>query len=192
MARLKRLVVDEDSRLFRVVPAASDPLDVSHSVRRGGRWNPAGAFPTLYTCCSLRIARAIVQERLRRTTTFLVDLESDALPRLSTIGWAGPAVDVATAPGVTAAGLPATYPADVAHATTQPLAAAWHQRGEQGVLCRSATLGRAGFKDWTGDHRSWAELAVFTQNAHLPPSLLDTDDTGRWLDDRTEGAPTVG
>ncbi|MFN8558508.1 MAG: hypothetical protein U0531_14580, partial [Dehalococcoidia bacterium] len=55
------LVEHDHVPVFRVVRAGwPNPLDASFSHNQSNRWNPRGAFPALYTCCSPAVARAIV------------------------------------------------------------------------------------------------------------------------------------
>jgi RES domain. len=157
--------------LFRVLRAGhADPLDASHSRHSPGRWNIA-AFPALYACCSESAARAVTQDRLNVAAVDLEDLQPDARPQLFELAWSGEVVDVISAEGIQAAGFSAPYPAGTDHSDTQSRAARWHKGRREGVVCRSASLWRLGFADWSGDHARWSELAVFIEVTSSPVSL---------------------
>lgn len=157
--------------LFRVLRAEhSDPLDASRSRLSPGRWNVA-AFPALYACCSESAARAVTQDKLNIAAVNLDELQPEARPQLFELDWTGQVVDVVSAKGVEAAGFPADYPAGTGHGETQPRAVQWHQAHREGVVCRSASLWRLGFADWSGDHARWGEVAVFMEVALSPVSL---------------------
>ena len=158
--------------LVRVVQRGwASPLDASHSLREGGRWNPPGGFGVLYTCCSEVVARAIAFERLERAGVVLSDLQPASRPQLIEIGWKGSLVDVYSERGVAAGGLPASYPEGVDSDRTRPLGAIWSASRRSGVLCRSAPLSRAGVRSWPADHRPWGEVALFVANASMPRLL---------------------
>jgi hypothetical protein len=67
---------------------------------------------------------------------------------------AGRYVDIVTANGVAAAGLPSEYPHGVGWSRCQPIGAATHAAGEIGIACRSAAECSA--TAWLGE-----ELAIF-------------------------------
>jgi RES domain-containing protein len=161
-----RLLVAHDHVVFRVVRQRwGDPLDASYSrARHGNRWNTP-AFPALYACCSEQVARAVALDVFRLSAIELEDLHPDVQPALVEIAWSGTLVDVASAPGVAAAGFPATYPSGASIADTQKAAAAWYAEGLEGVVCRSASLARLGFSGWHDPHQPWGEVAIFPQNA---------------------------
>lgn len=157
--------------VHRVVRASwPDPLDTTHS-RDGGRWNPAQAYQVLYTACSPAVARAIAWERLGTAGVEPEDLTPGALPQLVEIGWTGKVVDVVSPAGIAAAGLAPDYARDAGREITQPRAAAWFEAGREGVVCRSATLARAGQDRWPEPHEPWGELAIFVENARRVPRL---------------------
>jgi RES domain-containing protein len=167
--------------LYRVVRARwGDPLDATQSQARGGRWNPPSSFPVLHACCSATVARALARERLDQAGVVLDDLQPDAMPQLVEIGWEGRVVDVVSAEGVAAAGLPPDYPRGVGHERTQPLGKSWHKARRAGVVCRSATLGRSAFSAWSGAHETFSEVAIFVDHARRPKLLGRSSDTA-WL-----------
>lgn len=180
---MKRLLVAwEREPLFRVVRAGwPDPLDASFSqMAPENRWNSAD-FPALYCCSSESVARAIALDVLRFAGIDLEDLQPAWRPRLVEIAWTGEAVDVASAKGVSAAGFPPDYPAHVSKEITRRAAAAWHRRGDEGVLCRSASLWRLGFSGWNGPPSNWSEIALFVRNCRVSPALAGSRDDYDWL-----------
>ena len=181
--RAPRLVAHDHEPLLRVVRAGwVDPLDVSFSrARRDNRWNPPDAYAALYTCCSEGVARGVTLDLYRLAGIVLDDLQPVARPQLVEIGWDGEVVDVASAEGVAEAGFPPTYPVGVDPSDTQPVAAAWHAVGYQGVVCRSASLARLGVGAWNGPHQRWGELAIFVERARRRPELLRRRDDLDWL-----------
>ena len=167
--------------LYRVLHAGRrDPLDASGSLTGSRRWNTS-AFPALYTCCSENTARAVARDRLSVAATDLEELQVEARPVLFELEWKGEVVDVASEEGVRAAGLPTAYPVAIAHADTQARATDWHGIGRQGVVCRSASLMRLGFSNWTADHTSWGEVAVFVAITKSPVSLRRRRDDTAWF-----------
>lgn len=168
--------------VFRVVRARwDDPLDASYSrAAPDRRWNTA-AFPALYCCCSVGVARAVALDVFRAAGVEIDDLQPDVRPQLVEIEWGGSVVDVASAEGVEAAGFAVEYPRGSDTAATRAAAERWHAGGAEGVCARSASLQRLGIADWSGDHRRFAELALFVGDGATPPVLLRRrDDTG-WL-----------
>lgn len=166
------LVAHDHLPLLRVVQRGwAAPLDASHSHREGGRWNAPGAFAVLYASCSEAVARAITYERLDRAGVVLADLQPASLPQLVEIAWKGSLVDVFSKRGVAACGLSADYPEGTGYDRTRPLGAALAASGHPGLLCRSATLSRAGVRTWPADHRPWGEVALFVASARLPRLL---------------------
>ena len=135
----------------------------------------------LYTCCSEQVARAVVQDRFRLTSTAIGDLTDNMIPRLCEIEWTGPAVDVASLDGIRAAGLPDTYPSGIDKSVTQARGADWHRDGHQSVVCRSASMWRIGWTAWSGLHEAWSELAVFVERAKRRPTLVRCRDDLEWL-----------
>jgi hypothetical protein len=93
--------------------------------------------------------------------------------------WSGNVVDVASEQGMIEAGLPPAYPDGVTKDRTRQLAAEWRGAGYEGVLCRSASLARLGFRAWEDPHQPWGEIAIFTEKAYGQPQpgqpLIDFD-----------------
>jgi len=158
-----------------------NPLDASFSRRHGNRrWNTA-AFPALYCCCSERVARAVVRDLFRAVGVEMDEIQPEYQPQLADITWSGRVVDVSTPEGVTAAGLAGDYPRDVLGEQTREAAARWHSSGAEGVVCRSASMSRAGLVRWTGPHEAWSELVIFVDNAARKPELLRRREDEDWL-----------
>jgi RES domain-containing protein len=167
--------------LYRLVRAKHpDAMDTSYSQRSGGRWNPKGTFPVLYTACSVRVARAIVRDLFAAGLVDPEDLMPGEQPELAHVAWSGQVVDVAAAAGVAAAGFVADYPRGVGHAVTQPKGVAWHAGKREGVVCRSASEERLGRTDWSGDCSLWGETAIFIDKAATQPRQLRRQGFAEW------------
>ncbi|MEA2691067.1 MAG: hypothetical protein QOJ16_454 [Acidobacteriota bacterium] len=168
--------------LYRVVRTGwSDPLDATFSqTARDRRWNTVD-FPALYCCLSLDVARAVTRDLLGLAGIELGDLQPAYRPRLVEVGWSGELVDVATAPGVAAAGFPESYPEGVERSATRRAAVRWHRQGREGVACRSASLLRLGWTEWTGAPERFSEAALFVDNCRVVPVRLGHRDDGGWL-----------
>ncbi|HZU27245.1 MAG TPA: RES family NAD+ phosphorylase, partial [Bryobacteraceae bacterium] len=146
MTRLPLTVAHEHTPLYRVVRRQwSDPIDASYSQRDSAdnRWNTPD-FPALYCCCSETVARAVARDVFRLAAVDIDDLQDAFLPQLCEIIWRGEVVDVASAEGVLAAGLPSEYPIGSDKSETRSLAAVWHAGGFSGIVARSASLMRLG------------------------------------------------
>lgn len=171
-----------DPALYRVVRAGwRDPLDASFSRQAvDQRWNSSG-FAALYCCGSLLVARAVARDVLRLAGVEIDDLLPEWRPRLVEVGWRGDLVDVATPEGIAAVGYPPSYPADLAKHQTRRDAERWHRAGEEGVACRSASLWRMGFADWSGNWPRWSEVVVFVESCRSRPLLLGSRDDLAWL-----------
>lgn len=135
----------------------------------------------LYTCCSVAVARAVAVEALERAGLLLADLAPEYRPSLIELAWRGEVVDLISPGGIEAAGLPAGYPHQIRHGTTQPLGRAWHAEGLAGVVCRSASLARTGLLRWQGAHERFGEVAIFVANATARPALLRRRADPSWL-----------
>lgn len=140
------------------LPGWSDALDAGHSLRTGGRWNPAGSFGALYLNDSVPLARLQVNHRLAGLPYGVEDLDPTEQHDLVTAAVSELEVlDCVTAEGLRAVGLPETYPRHpngdaVQWRECQPVGEAAHGDGQPGLTCRSAATGAA-----HGDE----ELAVF-------------------------------
>lgn len=158
-------------------PIWTDPLDPSHAADRGGRWNPAGSFPVLYLNEDVVTARLNVRLFVADWPYEPEDLRADAGPVLvsATLPRSQTVADVHSPAGVTAAGLPGSYPHDesghlVAHARCQPVGAAAHDRGLRGVRCRSART----------PHGAGRELAWFPATTRSRAAQVVTRSFADW------------
>ena len=137
---------------MRVVdPAWKDPLDASHSVTTGGRWNPPRTWAALYLNYDRDSARRQIIRLLEGTPFHPDDLADDAFDLVTVrLPNAQRALDIVSDAGLAAVGLPATYPATasggpVSHEECWPIATAAHDVGLDAIWCRSAaTLDGAG------------------------------------------------
>lgn len=137
--------VTRQGRYWRVAdPNWSDPFSPEYARKRGGRWNPPGAFGVVYLNASRPGARAQVLQKLEPRGIHPEDLDPTAGPAL--VGAEIPSdryVDAVTDAGLRALGLPTSYPLDaggrtVSHSACQPIGQRVHEANEPGVACRSA------------------------------------------------------
>ena len=161
---------------FRVAdPGWDRPLDGRFARSNGGRWNPPESFPVVYLNRSVEVARANLYRKLEGQPYGPEDLEPSTAPVLvSTRVSEDRYVDVITARGRVAAGLPSSYPRTesgeiVGWDVCQPVGASAFAAGSPGVACLSAAptaprggeelawfqrrrrlrvLKRRGFNDW--------------------------------------------
>ena len=163
--------------IFRVVRAGwPDALDASFSKTKiDNRWNTEN-FAALYCCCSGQVANDVAEDILNYAGVDRSDLQPDYRPQLISIGWSGNVVDVVTADGVSTAGFPPTYPAGIDKSQTRKLAEEWFVASADGVVCRSASMQRKGFSNWTGNHENWSEVSIFVDNAVTKPIQINRTD----------------
>jgi hypothetical protein len=147
-------------------PEWIDPLDPTHAMVHGGRWNPPGSFPTLYLNEDLATARARVIRLLEGSPVRPEDLDPGFDLVVATLPRSQVVADAVSDDGLAALGLPPTYPRHrngrpVRREVCQPVGAAVHEGGLRGVYARSAAV----------DDGSARELAWFparrTSRAHL-------------------------
>jgi RES domain-containing protein len=152
----ERITFTRGGRYYRVVdPSYLDPLDTSYSKAGGGRWNPAGEFGALYLCADFAVAAANVRFQFVGRAIKLFDLSPSARPELVTVDIPRlDVVDVVTADGVHALGLPPSYPNGVPWPPCQAIAREAYADGAAGVAARSNAEVTA--TSWVGE-----ELAVF-------------------------------
>lgn len=122
-----------------------DPLDPSFAGARGGRWNPPGSFPTLYVNEDPVTARINLRAFISGWPYEPEDLRDDNGPVLvgATLPRRQRVCDAHSRAGVTAAGLPPTYPLDAAGRSVprdrcQPIGAKVQAAGLRGVRARGA------------------------------------------------------
>jgi RES domain-containing protein len=137
-----------DEPCFRVAdPDWADPLDGGFAARHGGRWNPPGSFPVVYLNADVATARRNVDRLLAGQPYGPEDLDpAEAYILVEAEAPRAGYVDVVTAAGLRACGLPESYPRDadgavVDHATCRPIGVAAHEAGLPGIACRSAAPG---------------------------------------------------
>lgn len=145
-------------RFFRLVdPEWRNPLDGAFAKTEGGRWNAPGSFAVVYLNATEAVARANVVRRLARVGVSWEDLEGARRPDLvATDVPRADFLDVVTATGCRAVGLPATYPLDRRGATIpwsrcQPIGHTAHDAALAGVACRSAATPRSPY----GEELAW-------------------------------------
>lgn len=139
-------------------PNWRDPLDPTYSGARGGRWNPPGAFPTLYFNGDLDTARFNLRRFAHLQGYEPEDLLEESAPILveATLPRDQRVVDAHSAAGLKALGLPSSYPLDregetVGWESCQPVGRAVQEAGFRGIHGRSAEV----------PHRKGRELAWF-------------------------------
>jgi len=173
---------------LRVVdPDWEHPLDPAVSMARGGRWNPAGAFPVIYLNADLATARAnarlLVEQAMHGMPFGFEDLDPDGLPGLIEVHLpTGDVHDACTPTGLQAAGLPTTYPRrpsgdPVPWSACQRVGARAHQAGVDRIVYRSAAnAAGAGEVAWfTGNA---GPLAVASPVQSFVTWFWDQDATG--------------
>jgi RES domain-containing protein len=136
-------------------PGWADCADTSYAKANGARWNPRGAFGALYLCATIEVAAANARSQHSGRAISLFSLRPERRPSLQRFDVASARfVDVVSAQGVAAAGLPPEFPQSVGWSRCQPIAASAYEAGERGIACRSAA--ECSDKGWLGE-----ELAVF-------------------------------
>src|SRR5262250_734501 len=96
--------------------------DTSYSKSFGARWNPRGAFGALYLCATIEVAAANARTHHSGRAIGLFSLRPERRPRLQRFDVRKARyVDIATASGVAAAGLPPEYPYGVGWTACQPI-----------------------------------------------------------------------
>jgi len=152
-------------------PAWSDPLDPSFAPLVGGRWTPVEGPPTLYFNADVATARANVRRLCAGYSIVPEDLDDDngyalvaaRLPPRQRVA------DAHTVAGLTALGLPSTYPLDadgteIAHPVCRSLGQRIFAAGLRGVHCRSAAT-----PDGSGRELGWFPGA----GAHARPQATN-------------------
>lgn len=171
--------IPDNHEWFRICEADwDDPLDPSFAQLRGGRWNPPGSWPTLYLNEDVVTARLNLDafiagwpyrpEELDETNG--PQLAVATLPRRQTVA------DAHTPDGVTALGLPPTYPVDasgglIAHDLCQAIGIGVHEAGLRGVRCRSAQAPRGAGR----------ELAWYPATVRSRAQLIERRDFVDWF-----------
>lgn len=155
-----------------------DPLDDSFAAVRGGRWNPPGSWRTLYLNEDVVTARLNLERFIAGWPYEPEDLDDRHGPHLAvaTLPRRQRAADVHTPDGVTAVGLPATYPLDadgalVPHEPCQRVGAEVRAAGLRGVRSRSAQA----------PHGAGRELAWFPATARSRARLVERRPFTDWF-----------
>jgi hypothetical protein len=133
-------------RWLRIANAAwSDPLDPSFAAERGGRFNPADSFPTLYFNEDVVTARLNLRLFIAGWPYEPEDLRDDTGPVLvgATLPRNQRVADVHSREGVAAVKLPESYPLDgkgklISRSRCQRIGEQAKREGLRGVRCRSA------------------------------------------------------
>ncbi len=136
----------DSHRWLRICNAEwANPLDPTFAQVRGGRWNPPDSWPTLYLNEDLVTARLNLASFIAGWPYRPEDLNDATGPHLAvaTLPRSQIVADVHSPDGVSAVGLPDTYPVDadgemVPHGICQTIGAEVKQTGLRGVRCRSA------------------------------------------------------
>jgi RES domain len=156
------LTVRRGGTFHRLVePHWTDPLDTSHSRRVGGRWNAPGEFGALYLNATVDVARRQAEHKLAGHPYEIEDLEPVFQHDLVEVSVESTdALDLVSAAGLSAVGLPPSYPADehgnrVGHERCQPVGRAAYDEPLPALACRSAAGGAT-----TTDE----ELAIFDRD----------------------------
>jgi RES domain-containing protein len=169
--------VSRSGTYYRVCkPEWVNCADTSYAKANGARWNPRGAFGALYLCATIEIAAANARSQHSGRAIGLFSLRPERRPRLQRFDVAAARfVDIVSAPGVAAAGLPSEFPHGVGWSRCQPLGASAYEAGERGIACRSAAECSA--TNWLGE-----ELAVF-DSAPQPKPVGRPRDFRDWYPD---------
>ncbi|MBZ0114601.1 MAG: RES family NAD+ phosphorylase [Thermoanaerobaculia bacterium] len=158
-------------------PNWRDPLDPTYSGAWGGRWNPRGAFPTLYFNGDLHTARYNLRRFAHLQGYEPEDLLEESAPILveATLPRGQSVVDAHSEEGLEALGLAATYPLDEAGAMIgwercQPIGAMVQKAGLRGIHGRSTEV----------PDRSGRELAWFPATQRSRAHLIRRLDFADW------------
>jgi hypothetical protein len=159
VSRAPHRITLEDGHVWLRVADASwgDPLDPGFADASGGRWNAPGDGPTLYLNADADTARAQIARLLDGTAIDPEDLRDDA-PFVLVSATLPPRQRVADATsdtGLTALGLPRTYPqrprgGEVPWSACRKAAREIRAAGLRGVLARSAAT-----PEGTGRELAW-------------------------------------
>ena len=184
MSRTPHAVALGEQVWFRVADRSwTDPLDPTYADLHGGRWNTPGDGPTLYLNGDRDTARAQVARMLAGTPIDVEDLREDApyvlvsvtLPARQRVA------DAVSETGLTALGLPRTYPnrrdgSEVPWAACRRAARSVRAVALRGVLARSAAA--------TTGH----ELAWFPARSARAVAVAEPEPFARWWHGERAGA----
>lgn len=156
---MRRELLVDGHRWWRIAdPSWTDPLDPTFAEERGGRWNAPGSHPTLYLNEDVVTARLNLRLFIDQMPYGPEDLREDSAPSLigATLPRAQQVADAHSPEGLTALGLPTTYPRAtrrggiVPHSTCQPIGSEVRAAGLRGVRARSAQVA-----DGAGRELAW-------------------------------------
>jgi hypothetical protein len=160
--KIKTVDLPEGRVWLRVASASwKDPLDPSYAQAAGGRWNPPGAYPTLYFNADLATARSQLERMLEGYPAGLDDLDEDAFILVAARLPKGQrCADAVSATGLKALRLPGSYPMNghgepIPHSRCQRLGIAIRGRRLRGLWCRSAAT-----SDGRGRELAWFPSSV--------------------------------
>ena len=162
-----------DQVWWRVADAAwPDPLDPTYADQRGGRWNTPGDGPTLYLNADVDTARAQIHRLLAGTAIDPEDLRDDAPFVLVPVGLPSRqrVADATSDTGLTALGLPRTYPrrprgGEVPWSACRAAARVVRAAGLRGIHARSAAT-----PDGVGRELAW--FPARAAHPHLAGEVL--------------------
>lgn len=171
-----------DARVWLRVadPEWNDPLDPSYATVSGGRWNPPGAFATLYLIADLATARMQIQRLVEGTPFSADDLDDDAYVLVAaTLPRNQACADAASPAGLRALGLPASYPLGtdgerVSHEHCQSVGARVHAANLRGIWYISAAS-----RDGVGRELAWFPA---TPRSKARPVWREPLPLGSWRD----------
>lgn len=167
------------ARWFRICDRTwLDPVEDSFAQEKGGRWNPPGSWRTLYLCGDMVTARLNLDRFIAAWPYEPEDLDDRVGPDLAvvTLPRAQSVVDVHSAAGVAAVGLPASYPVDeaglpVSHSVCHRIGVAAKGLELRGVHYRSART----------DYGAGRELAWFPATARSRARLVERISFTGWF-----------
>ncbi len=157
-------------------PDWQDPLDTQPDRERGGRWNAPRSFGLLYLNATLVVAAANARTHHAGRAIGLFDLKPERRPHLLTLDVPRSLqLDVVTSEGLSALGLPGTYPWRVAHSRCRPIGKlAYKEQRLGGIASRSAA--ECSPTEWLGE-----ELAWFDRSPAL--AVIATQSFAAWYPD---------
>jgi RES domain-containing protein len=177
----KRVTFKRGGRYYRVVdPSYSNPLDTSYAKTAGRRWTPRARSARFTFAATIAVAAANARYQFVGRAIKLFDLLPPAQPELVTVDVPNlDVVDVVTANGVAAVGLPPDYPYRVRWPPCQAIARDAYADGVAGVAPRSNAEATA--TSWVGE-----ELGVFDGVTRL--AQVSRDAFALWYPDPIPGS----
>jgi len=157
--------------VYRYIPhSGANPMDGTYSMRRGQRWNARGSFPVVYTNCTVEVAINNIWHQHKGESGRPWEVDSERQPDLYEIQMDQDGlVDIVTAVGVAAVGLPVEYPDGVPYSTTQPIGQLLYNEKRPGIWCRSAA------------QEDGEEIALFTDYCNSPHNVSPPKRFWEWF-----------